>query len=44
MTSKMNGRKNILVGLHFSLLWLGKLAKEMENALEGKVAFIEFYL
>jgi len=32
--------KNILVECHFSLLWLSKLEREMENALERYEAFI----
>ena len=32
----LNGRKNILVGVHFSLLWLRKLEKAMAMDLERK--------
>ena len=40
MYSKLNGGKNILVGIHFGLLWLRKLEKEMEKALERHEALI----
>ena len=34
MYTKLNGRGNILVAVHFDLLWLRKLAKAMVKALE----------
>ena len=36
MHSKLNGGKNILVGCHFSLLWLRESTKAMTKALEWK--------
>jgi len=40
MYSKLNVGKNILVGVHFSLLWLRKLAKALEKSLKRKKGII----
>jgi len=37
----LNVGENILVGVHFGLLWLWKLAKAMEKALEMHEALID---